>query len=278
MYPKRFLLLLLLPYLNAHADGDPASDIKNPPVQKNPVIEHLNEPGMTEIVFSCGNQLAVQTVNQPPVPAIMKKEDTCEKIAGAPTAWIQFFEQLIKLISAIAWPAAAIVIAFYFKKELAALMARLKKGKVAGTEFEFENYVREVNAEADIPRADEAESISPAAAAQAGTDPRGAILGAWISVEEALFDLVKRRDLSEVGTSPRAPKNVVSAIRAIQKANLLDSRWIALFQDLRVLRNEAAHSNEFSPPPDSIMTYVQLSKELVGAIRNATYNAPIEPP
>lgn len=228
---------------------------------KKPHTLRTKEPLVQEILITCGSQTANQNI---PLAAQETTKDDQSTFS-----WIRLVEELVKLIGNLAWPTAAVAIASFFKKELAALLSRLKKGKWGGAEFEFENYVQEVDAEADIPRAAEAENISPAAATRASTDPRGAIVGAWIEVEDALFNLLRSRDLSPVSSSPQQTKNTVSAIRAVQRAQALDSNWIALFHDLRALRNEAAHSTDFSPPPSAVIKYVQLAKELVNAMRIA---------
>ncbi|WP_341679619.1 hypothetical protein [Comamonas thiooxydans] len=62
---------------------------------------------------------------------------------------------------------------------------------------------------------------------------------------------------------------MISAIREVQKAEVLDANWIALFHDLRVMRNEAAHAIDFTPAQDVVIRYVQLAKELAAAIRKA---------
>lgn len=220
------------------------------------------EPFVQEITLNCGSQSTTQII-----PSATAASDPRHQPSAF--SWDKVLDAIAKLLSSVAWPIAAVFIAFFFKKELAALLARLKKGKWGAAEFEFENYVREVDAEADIPRTPEAESISPSAAARASEDPRGAIVSAWIEVEDALFDLVRVRQLSEPASSPKA-RSSVWAIRAAQKAQALDPTWVALFQDLRAMRNEAAHSADFSPTPEAVIKYVQLAKELTNAIRVAS--------
>ncbi len=225
------------------------------PTPANPLIQ--------EITISCGSQNTAQTI-----PTASAAHTSQERM---PTFnWDKLIDALVKILSSLAWPIAAVYIAFFFKKELAALLARLKKGKWGAAEFEFENYVREVEAETEIPRTPESENVTPSVAARASTDPRGAIVSAWIEVEDALFSLVRNWQLSDPVSSAKQIRSTVWAIRAVQKAQALDPNWIALFYDLRAMRNEAAHSPDFSPPPDAVLKYVQLAKELTSAMRDAT--------
>ena len=274
---KRFLASFILILCTSVDGAEPTTDCaepvartppaapKIPPaVTKNWPAVRTEERFIQEFSINCGSQTENQTI--PLVAPELPKDNQPSSF------WIRLIEEFVKLIGVLAWPIAAVVIALFFKKELASLMSRVKKGKWGDAELEFENYVRDVDAEADIPRAPAAETISPEAAVRASTDPRGAILGAWIAVEDALFDLVRSLDLPVSSSSTSQAKNSMAAIRAAQKAQVLDAKWISLFHDLRMLRNEAAHSNHFSPDPESVITYVQLAKELTTAVRTAASN------
>lgn len=258
---KQIVIFLVLVACSCVWAAEPEVTCKEVAPKKPPTVR-AKEPLVQEISITCGNQTANQST------PVMTPE-TGER-DQSPNIWMRLIEELFKLMGNLAWPIAAVLIASYFKRELAALLARLKRGKWGDAEFEFENYVREVDAEADIPRAPGEDSISPAAASRASTDPRGAIVSAWVEVEDALFSLVRSRNLSL--STPRQSRSTISAIRAVQKAQALDSNWVALFHDLRTLRNEAAHSTDFSPPPDAVIKYVQLAKELVNAMHEAANN------
>lgn len=60
------------------------------------------------------------------------------------------------------------------------------------------------------------------------------------------------------------------AIRILQKSEILDPVWISLFDDLRRLRNDAAHSAEFSPSQEAVMKYIQLANDLIAAMKKAS--------
>lgn len=48
--------------------------------------------------------------------------------------WLTFIAEIVK---GVAWPMVALVALLVFRRELGALLGRLKKGKIAGAEFEF---------------------------------------------------------------------------------------------------------------------------------------------
>lgn len=217
------------------------------------------KPGTIEqqVTVYCAQPAATQNQSIEKIPKSGKDPLPIDKIIDA----------IAKLFASLAWPIAAIVIAHQFRKELAALLSRVKRGKLGSAELEFADYVNEVEEVSDIPRTPEGERISASTMAYASNNPRAAILTSWLEVESALNSLVKLRQLSTIST--RTSKGILPAIRAVQKAELLDSNYVALFHDLRVMRNEAAHAIDFDPPADSVIKYAQLANELTNAIRKA---------
>lgn len=240
-------------------------------VPKKPPFAKPKEPLVQEISINCINQSANRAIPGGATEEVEGAEKKGKKENDQTSSqWLKFFEEIVKLLGSFSWPIAAVLIASFFKKELATLLTRLKKGKLGSAEFEFDAYVREIDAEADFPRTSETESMSPSAALRASTDPRGAVISAWLEVEDELFKLVGRSDVAGNMQPQKHTKNSVWAIRVVQKARMLDANWIALFHDLRSLRNEAAHLVDFSPSPEAVFKYVQLAKELSTAMRLAT--------
>ena len=80
--------------------------------------------------------------------ATVAEENTQKPSRTASTSnsdtWAKILDSIAKILASIAWPGAAIIIAYYFKKEIAALLARLKKFKAGATEAEFSELLREV--------------------------------------------------------------------------------------------------------------------------------------
>ena len=180
---------------------------------------------------------------------------------------MKLVDLILKFFVGIAWPVAAIVIAYHFKRELAALLARLKRLKAGAAEAEFERGVDEAieAAEVDqvaVPQAD----VGPLRSA-AESDPRGAILGSWLEVEQAVFRLLEVRGLSS--RTARPSRSVLAAMKSIQSAQALDANYVGLFHDLRALRNQAAHNYEFNPEPGAVLHYAKLARALANEINRA---------
>ncbi|SRR5712691_11611465 len=173
---------------------------------------------------------------------------------------------IVEIVKASAWPLAALFIALQFRDQLRALLARLKKGKVGPAEFEFEETVKTLKEEAAaLPPGPVTAGVGASTVSLASSDPRAAIMNAWLEVETALARLAQTK-----GQVPLSlPRSPVQAIRAVQKAQLIEPHHIALFNDLRGLRNQAAHELDFNPSTESVLTYVRLAKELSGVLDKA---------
>lgn len=225
-----------------------------PTAPKTTVIRasKLAEPVIQEVNVNCTSQDAYA------LPKNLTPPNKNE------TDYSKLLEAFAKLLASIAWPISAVVIAYHFKNELAALLTRLKKVKAGSAEAEFERHISEVIETSDIKEA--ATPVSSSTRAAATSDPRGAILAAWLEVEKALFDLFDASGLNVPAIRPM--RGILPAFKAIQKAGLLDSDYISLFHDLRTLRNDAAHNIEFNPSSDAVIQYTQLAKVLTKALQD----------
>ncbi len=97
-------------------------------------------------------------------------------------------------------------------------------------------------------------------------NPRSAIVEAWRGVEEAALCLVQSKGLY---VCERDARSAFAVIRAIGSANVLSSEDLALYHDLRALRNQAAHATNFTPTTDAALSYVGLAGRLRGSLEQA---------
>lgn len=165
---------------------------------------------------------------------------------------------LASLADSLAWPVVVLVLAWKFHVPLVALLKALRLGKVGNTEFEFEQGVKEAEvAAADLLPAP-TEASERGSVREAIVHPRAAVLEAWMELEEKAIGAAFSRGVLK----PTARRWPEGDIRGLQKAKLLkDQHQIALDQ-LRELRNQAAHHPDFRPKPDAVLSYVTLAQEL----------------
>lgn len=188
----------------------------------------------------------------------------------------RYLDGIAKILGSIAWPVAVVFVLLRFKKELSGLLKRLKTFKAAGAEAAFAEEVAEAEAEfvSEVRPQEEPPEVSAKTFKEATENPRGTILAAWLKVEGAVQRLFYDANLALISsrTSDARTPSSYQLMREIQKASLIDQSYTVLFNDLRALRNQAAHDLDFNPPSDAVVKYVQLSDELIAALSKAIEN------
>ena len=181
-------------------------------------------------------------------------------------------EHFVNLVDAIAWPAAAIWLGYIFRGEIRKLLGRVSALKYKDLEASFEKELAAAETEAQkvLPPKPPNNSISDEPVYPNPYDeryeqllrisdesPRAALLEAWVEVEAALMEsaeeymsgsarrVLPRKLMIELINNGKYPKTV-----------------LPLFEDLRRLRNEAAHTPEFEPTSRQTRRYLQMAIEL----------------
>ena len=173
---------------------------------------------------------------------------------------------IVEIFKAAAWPLAAITIAVLFRTELQSLLNRIKHGKVGYAEIEFEHGVRTLETSVkSAPDIGQAQAPTALAVALATTDPRTAIIQAWLEVEDAITNLAFSRSQS----SDEVPSHTLGAIQQLARLGALSSEQISLIYELRSLRNQAVHDLEFNPSTESVLGFAKLAREVLGFIKEA---------
>jgi hypothetical protein len=166
---------------------------------------------------------------------------------------------LAELIKAAAWPITTVVLAIMFRSEFRALLGRLRKGKVGSAEFEFQEEVAELAKDiAEISPAPQPVTLKPETISLATSNPRAAMLTAWIEIEAALNALAQKNNLLDAQTR----RNSSALVRALAKADLIPKSHAPGFMALHRLRNQAAHEIDFNPSEDAILGYLEIAEEL----------------
>lgn len=126
---------------------------------------------------------------------------------------MQDFAELLKGIAAVLWPLVVVVAIIIFRKELQALLARLRKAKFLGGEVELDESLDrlEKTAEAleaettpasqelESPSAESPDNIDPKILEEAGRSPKVALM--LLSAE---LDRAVREILASIGGEPRS--------------------------------------------------------------------------
>ena len=189
--------------------------------------------------------------------------------------WKALIDAIAKVLSSLAWPVAAAIIAFNFRSELSSLLDRLKSIKAGKAEAVFSEGVKLATSAAEIPAESEESPSIPSRVVE--SDPRGSVLSAWIGIETQivkLYDSVRPTTffVSAVANSVPKPRRYTSPmgmLRDIKRARMMSDRDIETIQELGRLRNEAAHAEKFDPKPEVVLDYVRLADDMVQAIKRS---------
>jgi len=183
--------------------------------------------------------------------------------------WLTFTTELIKTLI---WPLTVLVIVILLRKPIVGLIPLLQRIRYKDFELEFGRQIREVRAEAneELPPPRKVEAEIPQAPdpllALASVSPRAAVIESWRHVETAALDAAQRNN---VPLKYRDAASPVRVIRALENANVVDPAVMAIFHDLRALRNQAAHAPEFALSTEAVLEYVELAKRLIDYLRSA---------
>ena len=179
--------------------------------------------------------------------------------------WAIVLSFIARLVEALAWPGLLAVLVVIFYKHIIRVLQNLKSFKWGDAEATFGTELQEAR--------EKAKGIEPveqqiAAANEprfkqlvemAATSPTGAIIEAWKNVMDSIISLIQR---SMIAPSTSTTTNAVSLINLLKKYSLLPPQEMAVLQDLRVLRNKAAHSNDGDISVDQARQYVMLADKL----------------
>ncbi len=177
---------------------------------------------------------------------------------------------IVEVIKATAWPIVFIIVAFQLKDRISELLPRIKKLKHKDTELEFaegvSKLVREQEAEGikhdeKLPT-DEANEKYGFLIKLADISPRSAVLEAFREIEHASAQTISKMPVESSAHGGRLPINMQ---RQLAETSLSKGE-VRMFNQLRMLRNKAAHDRDFNLHGMPVEAYVELSLNLANRI------------
>ena len=181
--------------------------------------------------------------------------------------WKTFLANLVDSLTSLAWPAAAVWVAFIFREQIENLVQRLRKATFRGSSLDFDADLASAEEVLSSLPPPETEVKVPAEIADrlqgakliAEKAPTQAIVYAWHSI-----DLVAIAALATAGASgPTA----VGRRRALKAMGILSQESIQLYEHLRHLRNQSLHDESFEPSTRQALEFIDLAEELIARIK-----------
>ena len=179
--------------------------------------------------------------------------------------WLEFVSSLV---GSLAWPACVVGVAFLIKAEIPQLAGGLRRLKYKDLELEFEESSREVadKVKQALPAGNEGFLIMGQNKAElekrlgyvSGLAPRAAILEAWLLVESAAIDAIRKSGAASFTSMPGPTR----LRQYLEKASLLNNEQYAVFEMLRNLRNKAVHGLDAEFTSSAVNNYVESALQM----------------
>jgi hypothetical protein len=172
--------------------------------------------------------------------------------------------EIVALVSALAWPAAAVWISYLFRGEIRGLASRVSHLKYKDVEATFERELKTAEEKAESIQQKGKEGLPPPELVSkleqlqriADVSPRAAIMEAWLLIENA----AGQSGFVQGAARPRI--NPMLFVDWLIREGKLSSDSVELVVALRDLRNKAAHLPDFSVSRDEADRYMRLAVKI----------------
>ena len=182
-------------------------------------------------------------------------------------SWLEF---IAKIIDSLAWPASILFVLFIIRGELPMIARSLKKLKFKDIELEFEKSAQEIVEKAKLSLPETSKNIQLSGQSQdelidrlisiSELAPRSAILEAWLVVEAAAVDIVKKKGISTFTSHP-GPMRLRDYL---VNGGLLNKDQQVVFEQLRKLRNDAVHVADAEFTRKAVDDYIASALQMAG--------------
>lgn len=184
---------------------------------------------------------------------------------------------LASAISSVVWPATVLALAYFAREPLKALIARLATVKYGDVEVGFEpglqrleaKVVRKTALTEAVPEKVRIEALT-ASPTEASADrfaqvvdvsPAAAIIEASLSVEYVLEAIARH-----YGISPPSRRSMLLVTRLLHQKQVIDQNTVEILEELRRLRNLAAHAGSREITRDEALRFKELSDAVISIL------------
>lgn len=177
-------------------------------------------------------------------------------------------ELIVQLVRAFVWPATVLMLALLFRHELRGLSHRIGELRYRGIAVRFEQDVAALSEKIGghelkleklrVDQGRPSSALLEKAWEFVDVSPGSAVLVAWSAIENSLWSAVPGRALS---ADPPSEVSAIRFARILRERGEIESSNLAAIEELRRLRNAAAHSLE-DIRPSSAQQYVSVATDL----------------
>jgi len=173
-----------------------------------------------------------------------------------------------KTVESLAWPVSVVIIVVFLRKEMGNLISKITRIRHNDTEVEFKHELAAAKKEAEraLPESQPKLPLPSHTEKLAELSPRGAIIEAWLKIEEALLKYASRHGI-EVN------KNQVFRVRDLEFHSLdyggIGKGLLEMLERLRRTRNEAVHLSDLQIEKISALEYAEMASRVVHRLEEA---------
>lgn len=180
--------------------------------------------------------------------------------------WLQFFSSVI---GSMAWPSAVVLLAVLIRAPLAKVIPRLRTIKYGDFHLDIGEQIDAVKEDVDAigeSPSQEVDELPVSFRALARTDPRAAVLSAWIPLEVELIDIASKLD-PKTWRGSDARNSPMFINRALMGEGLIDQATFNALEQLRRIRNSAVHSTGETVSFDDAMNMAEVCQRVSGLLK-----------
>ena len=180
----------------------------------------------------------------------------------------------IRIIEAIIWPVTVLIIILIFRQQFKRALLTLSKLRIKDIEVEFDKNLKDAENKAEelqivypeeirkIPEPLELTSLYERLLEITKISPRAAITEAWRTIELYTMQAANAQGIT-VGGAIAGKKT----IRKLIDKGKLEEGVIHLYENLRSMRNKAAHAQEFEIDSAEAARYVDIALSITNLLR-----------
>lgn len=188
--------------------------------------------------------------------------------------WETGLDFIASLAGSLAWPIVVLIVLLAFKEQLINALKNIRSFKFGDAEAVFGTELKEANEKAkaiETPTEQTAQTNAGRTAQlvdMAVVSPTGAIVEAWKDVLDAMTEVLQRATI--VIPDRPAPANALNLINHFKKYGLLPKAELDVLNDLRTLRNRAAHISDDTITTAQAQNYVRLADRVIDVMNSIT--------
>jgi hypothetical protein len=185
---------------------------------------------------------------------------------------MDIYQFITSLVNSIAWPATIIFLVIFFRKLIYKLILSLETLSFKDLKLNFHQELirlEQVATKAQIPlskREETQEFFYKKVIDLSQSSPIGAISLAWINVEEAVNQAIKRLNIK----TSDSHISQIQKIRALASQPHFSSEILQIIEGLRFARNNVVHSqpSKESITEGDVVNFIELSENVITYLNN----------